>query len=83
LSPSFESTAGSTVTDPSIAIATTIIIATANDVNVASRVKSIPAVEMITVAPEMRTARPEVASAASSEDSSLQPRRRSSRSRFK
>ncbi len=65
-SPSFESSAGNTVSDPSIATPTTSIVATPNETNVLSPVKSIPAIATITVKPEMSTDRPEVAAAASS-----------------
>ncbi len=63
-SPSFESTAGSTVSEPIIAIATTIIVAIENDSNVLSPENSMPAIAIITVAPEISTERPEVAAAA-------------------
>ena len=66
LPPSFESNAGRTLSEPSIAIATTIIVATPNEANVVSPVMSMPAIARITVMPEMRTERPEVAAAASS-----------------
>src|SRR5881296_1528535 len=52
-SPSFESNAGSTVSEPSIATATTIIVAYAKDANVASPVRNIPAIATITVGPEV------------------------------
>ena len=80
-SPSFDSTAGSTVSDPSTAIATTRIVPVANDANVSAPPKYIPAIAMITVMPEIRTARPEVEAAASRAASSDSPRARSSRSR--
>ena len=82
-SPSHESNAGSTVSEPSTAIATTRIVAIANEPNVPSPVRNIPAIAVITVRPEMATARPEVAAAASSAALSLLPAARSSRSRFK
>ena len=81
LSPSFESTAGRTVSEANIATATTVIVPTANEVKVGSPLSSIPAIEAITVAPETSTARPEVAAAASSDASAERPARRSSRSR--
>ena len=65
-SPSFESSAGRTVSEPSTAIATTIIVPIANDMNVLSPVKNRPATATITVRPEMSTERPDVAAAASS-----------------
>ena len=81
LSPSQESMAGSTVNEPIIATATTIIVPIANDMNVLSPEKNMPAIAIITVIPEISTARPEVAAAASSAADSLRPARRSSRSR--
>ena len=80
-SPSFDSTAGSTVSDPTIATATTIIVAIENDSNVLSPENSIPAIAIITVAPEISTERPEVAAAAWSAARSPRPAARSSRSR--
>ena len=80
-SPSFDSTAGRTVSDPIIATATTIIVAIENDSNVLSPENSIPAIAIITVAPEIRTERPEVAAAAWSAARSPRPAARSSRSR--
>ena len=83
LSPSFDSTAGSTVREPSIAIATTVIVATANDMKPLSPEKNIPAIAIITVTPEISTERPDVAAAASSAASALRPAARSSRSRLR
>ena len=60
-SPSLESRAGSTVNEPSIATATTVIVATANDANAASPVKNMPAIATRTVQPETSTERPDVA----------------------
>ena len=80
-SPSLDRTAGRTVSEPSIAIATTMIVPVANDTNVAAPPRYMPAIAAITVMPETRTARPDVAAAASSAASSLRPRARSSRSR--
>ena len=80
-SPSHASIAGKTVSEPIIATATTSIVPIANDMKVLSPEKNIPAIAIITVMPEMRTARPEVAAAASSAADSLFPARRSSRSR--
>ena len=80
-SPSQESIAGSTVSEPIIATATTSIVPIANDMNVLSPEKNIPAIAIITVTPEMSTARPDVAAAASRAADSLRPARRSSRSR--
>ena len=80
-SPSQESIAGSTVSEPIMATATTVMVAIAKDMNVLSPEKNIPAIAIMTVMPEMRTARPEVAAAASRAADSLLPARRSSRSR--
>src|SRR5215218_3904148 len=59
LSPSLDSKAGSTVSDPSIATATTAIVATPKDANVASPVRSMPAIATRTVEPEISTDRPD------------------------
>src|SRR5918997_1720751 len=83
LSPSRESRAGSTVSEPTIAIATTAIVATAKDANIAAPVRNMPDIATITVRPEMSTDRPEVAAAASRAARSARPAARSSRSRFK
>ena len=80
-SPSFERIAGSTVSEPITAIATTMMVPVANDENVAAPPKYMPAIATITVSPEIRTARPDVAAAASRAASSERPRARSSRSR--
>jgi hypothetical protein len=83
LSPSFERTAGSTVSEPIIAIATTSIVEMAKDHQVRSPAKNMPAIAIITVKPEIRTERPDVAAAASSADSEFRPAARSSRSRLR
>ena len=57
-SPTFESIAGSTVIEPSIAIATTTIEPVASPANSASPAKYRPAMAAITVRPEMSTVRP-------------------------
>ena len=80
-SPSQASTAGRTVSDEAIAIATTRIVPWANEMNVLSPVRNMPAIAAITVRPEISTARPEVAAATSSAERSLRPAARSSRSR--
>ena len=80
-SPSHASIAGSTVSDPMTAIATTMIVPVANDSNVGAPARYMPAIANITVRPETSTARPEVAAAAASEASGPAPRSRSSRSR--
>ena len=63
------------------ATATTVIVATANEMNVGSPLSSIPAIAVITVTPETRTARPEVAAAAARAASAERPALRSARSR--
>ena len=50
-SPSAERTAGRTVSEANIATATTVIVATANEVKVGSPLSSIPAIAAITVRP--------------------------------
>ena len=80
-SPSLESTAGSTVSEPSIATATTSIVPTEKDMNVLSPERNMPAIAISTVMPETSTARPEVAAAAARAAASLRPAARSSRSR--
>ena len=64
LSPSFESTAGSTVSEPTMATATTRIVPVAKPEKTDEPPKYMPAIATITVRPEIRTARPEVAAAA-------------------
>ena len=81
LSPSLPSSAGRTVSEPSIATATTIIVPIEKDMNVLSPERNMPAIAIRTVTPEIRTARPEVAAAASRAACSLRPAARSSRSR--
>ena len=81
LSPHIDSSAGSTVSDPSIATATTAIVPVANEVNVAAPPKYMPAIAIMTVTPEMSTARPDVAAAASIAASFVRPAARSSRTR--
>ena len=80
-SPSLPSSAGRTVSEPIIATATTIIVPIEKDMNTLSPERNMPAMAMRTVMPEISTARPEVAAAASSEAVSLRPAARSSRSR--
>ena len=82
-SPSQLSIAGRTVSEANTATATTRIVPSANEMNDLSPLISIPAIATITVAPEISTARPEVAAAASSAAPSLRPAARSSRSRFR
>ena len=80
-SPSFESMAGSTVSEPIIATPTTRIVPVAIEAKPLSPVKYMPAMAAITVRPDTRTARPDVAAAVSSAASASRPARRSSRSR--
>ena len=80
-SPSHAKSAGSTVSEPTTATATTMIVPVANDSKVGAPARYIPAIASITVRPETSTARPDVAAAAASDASSLLPRSRSSRSR--
>ena len=65
-SPSSASVAGSTVTEPMTAIATTTMVASAIEVKTARPVNSSPASATTTVTPETTIARPTVAAAASS-----------------
>ena len=65
-SPSADSSAGSTVSEPSTAVATTRIVPTAKLWNVASYVRNIPAMATITVRPETQIDRPEVCAAMTS-----------------
>ena len=80
-SPSSARTAGSTVTEPSIAMATTNIVPSAMEVNTGMPVMSRPASATMTVTPEITTARPTVAAVAFSAACGPRPLRRSSRSR--
>ena len=80
-SPSQARIAGRTVSEPTTATATTMIVPVANDVKVGSPARYIPAIATMTVRPETSTARPDVAAAAASEAFSLLPDSRSSRSR--
>ena len=80
-SPSFESRAGSTVSEPIIATPTTRIVPVAIEAKPLSPVKYMPAMAAITVKPDTSTARPEVAAAAASAASGSRPALRSSRSR--
>ena len=80
-SPSQASTAGSTSSETNISTATTLTVATANDSKVASPVMNMPDMAIITVIPEISTARPEVRAAASRDSCGLLPLARSSRSR--
>lgn len=79
--PSSDSSAGSTVTEPTMATATTIREASPIASNVASPVNSMPAIATHTVTPETITARPLVAAAILRAVSGSRPAARSSRSR--
>ena len=81
LSPSAASTAGSTVSEPITATAITRIVARPMLMKIVLPVSSMPAIAAMTVRPEIRTARPEVAAAMSIASSLLAPLARSSRSR--
>ncbi len=80
-SPSQASTAGSTVSEETTAIATTRIVPSAKEMKVLSPDRNIPAIAAITVRPEISTARPEVPAAICSAVRLLRPAARSSRSR--
>ena len=80
-SPSFDRSAGSTVSDATSETPTTRIAPIAIAANVVSPAMNMPAIAIITVRPEIRTARPEVAAAASRAASAERPAARSSRSR--
>ncbi len=69
------------VSEPTTATATTMIAPRPSDVNVLSPAMNMPAIAMITVRPEIRTARPEVAAAFSTAAVVDRPLRRSSRAR--
>ena len=81
-SPSFDSSAGSTVSEPSMAMPTTIMVAMPKPRYDLSPENIIPAIAMITVKPEISTERPDVAAAASSAARAPFPAARSSRSRL-
>ena len=74
-SPSQRQHAGRTVTEPSIATATTMIVPVREADERLEPVKNMPAIATITVRPETSTARPEVAAAASSALARLRPAR--------
>ena len=83
LSPSRCSSAGSTVSEPMTAVKTTIIVPIPIVVKIALPANSIPAIAIRTVAPEMRTAWPEVAAVRRRAACEGRPARRSSRSRWR
>ncbi len=80
-SPSSDSSAGSTVTEPTMATATTISEARPIASNSASPVNSMPAIATHTVTPETMIARPLVAAAIRRAVPASRPASRSSRSR--
>ena len=82
-SPSQASRAARTVTEAIIAIATTRIVPWANEMNVKSPLRNMPAIAAITVKPEISTERPEVAAATSRALRGARPEARSSRSRLR
>jgi hypothetical protein len=71
----------STVTDPTIAMNTTEMVATAKPANSCMPDRNIPAIATITVRPEISTDGPEVAAAICSALRRSRPAARSSRSR--
>ena len=81
LSPSTDRIAGTTVTEPIMATSTTVIAPTPSAVNVMSPARNMPAMATITVRPEIRMARPEVAAAMWIASRWPRPAARSSRSR--
>ena len=72
------SIAGRKVSEPSIATATTSMVPTPKPTKIGLPANSSPAIAVITVRPEMSTARPEVAAATSTAASAERPRSRSS-----
>ena len=81
--PSFASSAGSTVIEPSTATATTMIEPTASELNVESPIRNRPAIEQITAPPDTRIEWPEVCAAISTASLPEWPLARSSRSRLR
>ena len=73
-SPSLESMAGRTVSEPTIATPTTRIVPVAIEAKPLSPVKYMPAMAAMTVKPEISTARPDVAAAAASAASAIAAR---------
>ena len=80
MSPSSESSAGSTVTEPTTAISTTEMVAIAKPSKICTPARNMPAMATMTVRPETSTERPEVAAAVRSAASLPAPLARSSRS---
>ncbi len=83
LSPNLDITAGSTVTEPRTATATTSIVSMASEVNTAFPARNIPAIAIMTVSPDMSTARPDVAAARANAVAVSRPAWRSSSFRRK
>ena len=79
--PSSRSSAGSTVTDPATAQATTTIVPAAIPLKMAEPTTNWPAIAIATVVPAISTARPDVRDVRSSASRTDAPRRRSSRER--
>jgi hypothetical protein len=74
--------AGSTVTEPATAQATTVIVVTARLSKTLARIRNIAAIAMITVVPETIPVRPQVRTVRSSASCGGRLRRRSSRDRI-
>ena len=81
--PSSARIAGSAVSDPSTATATTMIVPTANEAELLSPVRNCPPIAAITVRPEATIARPDVAEAMLTARPALATACRSSRSRLR
>ncbi len=81
--PSLASSAGSTVIEPSTAIATTRMAPVASESKVAPPTTYRPVIEAITASPETMMECPEVAAAISTASTVPAPRARSSRSRLR
>ena len=81
-SPSSASIAGSTVSEPTTATATTSMVPSAKPLKILLPAKNMPAIAMSTVSPLTSTERPDVAAAASNDASGSLPFARSSRSRL-
>ena len=77
-SPRNDSIAGRNVSDPSMATATTSMVPMPKPMKIGLPAKSSPAIAVITVTPEMSTARPDVPAAISTASSTEWPRSRSS-----
>ena len=80
--PSSSSSAGSTVTDPATAHATTVIVPLAMPLKMSEPITYMPAIAIATVVPETITVLPDVRAVRSSAWCDGRPRRRSSRDRI-